>query len=107
MQEAYSHELSSAGFWPGGNGIDASFYSYAYPEPAGFRNARSGPDAASFSEMLGEYVLPYATVRVARDPAAAVLAFLQSTYDAAADTGRWDRAALECPQGSVGVCRTV
>src|SRR5664279_406121 len=82
MQEAYSHELSSAGFWPGGNGTDASFYSYAYPEPAGFRNARIVPDAAAFRETLGEYVLPYASVRVASDPAAAVLAFLQGTYDA-------------------------
>jgi len=107
MQEAYSHELSSAGFWPGGNGIDASFYSYAYPEPAGFRNARIVPDAAGFNETLGEYVLPYAAVRVASDPAAALLAFLQGTYDAAADAGRWDRAALECPQGAVAVCRVL
>ena len=107
MQEAYSHEVSSAGFWPGGNGTDASFYSYAYPEPAGFRDARVFPDAAAFSEPLGEYVLPYAAVRTAGDPAAALLAFLQSTYDAAANNGHWDRAALECPQGAVGVCRAV
>lgn len=107
MQEAYSHELSSAGFWPGGDDIDASFYSYAYPEPARFRAARIQPDAAHYSEALGEYLLAYDVVRSASDPDAVLLAFLQSTYEAAADAGDWDRAALESAPGMPGVCRKV
>jgi hypothetical protein len=105
MQEAYSHEVSSAGFWPGGAGADASFYSYAYPEPDGFRRA-SVPADAYYSEELGEYLLPYASVRSAPDPAAALLGFLQSTYEAAAVSAKWDRDALECAMGQVGVCRS-
>jgi hypothetical protein len=100
MREAYSHEVSSAGFWPGGNGIDyAAFYSYAYPAPKGFSTAAVKPPAAFFSEALGEFVLPYDAVRSAPDPDAALLAFLQSTYDAAAQAAGWDRAALECSLG--------
>ncbi|MEQ8844328.1 MAG: DUF5996 family protein [Phycisphaerales bacterium] len=95
-REAYSHEVSSAGFWPGGNGSDAIFYSYAYPKPDGFEKARVRPDAASWSDGLGEFVLPYAAVREADDPEATLMAFLQSTYDAAADAAGWDRDALEC-----------
>jgi hypothetical protein len=99
-REAYSHEVSSAGFWPGGNGSDAIFYSYAYPKPDGFEKARVRPDAASWSDGLGEFVLPYAAVREADDPEATLMAFLQSTYDAAADAAAdaagWDRDALEC-----------
>lgn len=103
MREAYSHEVSSAGFWPGGNGIEyASFYSYAYPTPAGFRNHRVQPEAALFSEALGEFLLPYDVVRQARDPDAMLLSFLQSTYEAAAQGANWDRATLECPSGVAG-----
>lgn len=94
MWEAYSHEVSSAGYWPGPDG-EGSFYSYAYPEPEGFRAARVGPDAASFDESLGEFLLPYTAVREAADPDALLLEFLQSTYVAAADAGGWDRSALE------------
>jgi hypothetical protein len=105
MQEAYSHEVSSAGFWPGSAGADASFYSYAYPPPPGFKEYRVQPRGASFSETLGEFLLPYEQVRAAKDPAAELLSFLQSTYEAAAVTGKWDRAALECALGSPGVPR--
>ena len=106
MREAYSHEVSSAGFWPGGGGIDhAAFYSYAYPEPQGFRTAAVQPAAAAFNTALGEFLLPYDGVRTASDPDAALLAFLQSTYDAAATAGKWDRAALECEPGRPGVPR--
>ncbi|HEY2772607.1 MAG TPA: DUF5996 family protein [Candidatus Binatia bacterium] len=106
-QEAYSHEVSSAGFWPGNADIDASFYAYAYPEPEGFRSARVAPKAARFEPTLGEFVLPYASVREARDPDAALLEFLQATYAAAADRARWDRAALECDIGQPGIPRTL
>ena len=106
MREAYSHEVSSAGFWPGGGGLDhASFYSYAYPQPDGFRASAVRPAAATFNTALGEFVLPYDAVRTASDPDAALLAFLQSTYEAAAATGKWDRAALECEPGRPGVPR--
>jgi hypothetical protein len=106
MREAYSHEVSSAGFWPGGNGTDyPAFYSYTYPPPAGFGKVAVQPAAAFFSEALGEFLLPYDAVRTAADPDAALLAFLQSTYEAAATTADWDRAALECPRGSPGMPR--
>jgi hypothetical protein len=96
MADAYSHELSSAGFWPGGGGIDyASFYSYAYPAPDAFKDAPVSPKGAFFSEKLGEFLLPYDEVRNARDPDASLLSFLQSTYEAAAETAHWDRASLE------------
>jgi hypothetical protein len=108
VREAYSHEVSSAGFWPGGGGADyAAFYSYAYPEPQGFRSWPVRPAAAFFSEPLGEFLLPYAAVREAADPDAALLAFLQSTYEAAAVTGNWDRAGLECAVGAPGIPRPV
>jgi hypothetical protein len=105
MQEAYSHEVSSAGFWPGGNGVDASFYSYAYPTPAGFRNYPVEPAEAQFSEALGEFLLPYEAVRNCADPDAAVLRFLQTTYEAAATSADWDRTSLECNQGTAGLPR--
>jgi hypothetical protein len=106
MQEAYSHEVSSAGFWPGGGGIDyPAFYSYAYPVPAGFRESTVQPAAAFWSEVLGEFLLPYDAVRTSADPDGALLAFLQSTYEAAAVTSNWDRATLECPRGRPGVPR--
>src|SRR6185312_531420 len=98
-------EVSSAGFWPGGGGEQAAFYCYAYPEPAGFRTSAVRPEAASFSEALGEFLLPYDAVRQAADPDAALLGFLQSTYEAAANAAAWDRAALECPYGAPGVPR--
>jgi Family of unknown function (DUF5996) len=104
--EAYSHEVSSAGFWPGSGAIDyPAFYSYAYPEPAGFRAAPVRPEAAFFSEALGEFILPYDAVRTAADPENTLLAFLQSTYEAAANAAKWDRDALECAPGRPGVVR--
>jgi Family of unknown function (DUF5996) len=95
VREAYSHEVSSCGFWPGGYGLDASFYAYAYPQPEGFSEAHASPDAASYNTQLREFILPYEAVRTASDPDAAVLSFFQSTYEAAADLGGWDRANLE------------
>ena len=104
-REAYSHEVSSAGFWPGSDAFpQAAFYSYAYPEPSGFRNRAVTP-GAYFDTKLGEYLLPYDTVRCAADPDAMLLDFLSSTYLAAAETGRWDRAQLECPLGRPGQVR--
>lgn len=100
-REAYSHEVSRAGFWPGGGPIDyAAFYSYAYPTPDGFASASVQPSQAFFSQDFGEFLLPYDAVRQAQDPEAMLMAFLQSTYEAAADLGKWDRAALECPYGA-------
>ncbi len=99
-REGYSHEVSSAGFWPGGPGAEfPAFYSYAYPAPPGFADAPVEPEAACFDTKLGEFVLPYDAVRQARDPEAALMAFLESTYRAAADLGGWDRGALECATG--------
>jgi hypothetical protein len=95
-REAYSHEVSSCGFWPGGAALpDPVFYAYAYPEPAGFSTARIRPGNAAFHATLREYVLPYNHVRQAQSPDATVLEFLQSSYEAAADLGHWDRPALE------------
>jgi hypothetical protein len=107
-REAYSHEVSSAGFWPGGGAIDyPAFYSYAYPAPSGFDKAAVEPEAAAFNAALGEFLLPYDSVRAAPDPDRALLQFLQSTYEAAAALGRWDRAALECDLGIPGQPRAV
>ena len=98
-REAYSHEVSSAGFWPGNNAFpQAAFYSYAYPELAGFRDWSVTP-GAYFDTTLGEFILPYDVVRAAADPDALLLDFLTTTYTAAAELGRWNRAALECPLG--------
>ena len=95
-QEAYDREVSSAGFWPGGNGIDyPAFYAYAYPTPNGYRAAPVRPDAAFWHDGLSEFVLPYDAVQSATDPDAALMAFLVSTYEAAADLGVWDRDLLE------------
>jgi Family of unknown function (DUF5996) len=106
--EAYSHEESSAGFWPGSGAIDyPAFYSYAYPEPAGFRATQVRPDAAFFSEALGEFILPYDAVRTAAQPEQALLEFLQSTYEAAANASKWDRDDLECAPGQPGVVRQI
>jgi hypothetical protein len=96
MQEAYSHEVSSCGFWPGNGGYGrAAFYSYAYPEPAGYFTAAVRPDAAFYDTELGQFILPYDAVRSAVSPDEFLMDFLQSTYDVAADHAQWDRAALE------------
>jgi hypothetical protein len=103
--EAYSHEESSAGFWPGNAAFpQAAFYSYAYPEPSGYRD-RTVASPGYFDTTLGEFILPYDAVRSAADPDALLLDFLQTTYAAAADTAKWDRAALECPLGVPGRVR--
>jgi hypothetical protein len=108
-QEAYSHEVSSAGFWPGSAGPVAypAFYSYAYPAPANFAAAAVRPREAFFSQELGEFILPYDAVRTASDPEHALLEFLQSTYEAAADLGKWDRAALDSALGDIGRPRAI
>jgi len=96
MREAYSHEVSSCGFWPGNAGFpEAGFYTYAYPSPAGYERARVIPAAARWDTTLGEFILPYEAVRVLSAPDEAILDFLQSTYAAAADLAHWDRTALE------------
>lgn len=96
MREAYSHEVLSAGFWPGNAANPAPvFYAYAYPEPPGFASARAAPVEARYDDAMREFLLPYDTVRAAPDPDSALLAFLESTYVAGADLARWDRAALE------------
>jgi hypothetical protein len=106
--EAYSHEVSSAGFWPGSGAIDyPAFYSYAYPEPSGYRTTKVRPAAAFFGEALGEFILPYEAVRAAENPDRALLEFLQSTYEAAANAAKWDREALECEPGQPQVVRPV
>ena len=108
MREAYSDEVSSAGFWPGGDGANyAAFYSYTYPEPQTFGAAAVQPEGALYHEGLGQFLLPYEIVRTARDPDATLLAFLQSTYEAAAITGNWDRARLESASGLPSVPRAV
>ena len=107
-REAYSHEVSSAGFWPGGGAIDyPAFYSYAYPVPARFAAAPVRPDAAFFHQAMGEFILPYDAVREADAPEATLLDFLQSTYEAAADAAGWDRGALECPPGRARIPRPI
>jgi hypothetical protein len=107
-REAYSHEVSSAGFWPGGGlgPVDfPAFYSYAYPAPEGFGAAKVKPAAAYFHDQLGEFILPYDAVRTSGEPDATLMDFLQSTYAAAADLAKWDRAALECAIGVAGKVR--
>jgi hypothetical protein len=95
-REAYSHEVSSVGFWPGDSRLPrAAFYSYAAPEPSGFRTARVSPPSTYYNEALGGFYLHYDDMRAAADPESTLLDFCQTTYEAAADCGRWDRAALE------------
>ncbi|MGB5365025.1 MAG: DUF5996 family protein [Polyangiales bacterium] len=107
-REAYSHEVSSAGFWGGGGGLGfPAFYSYAYPTPEGFADQAVTPGEAYFEASLGEYLLPYDAVRNAEDPDETLLGFLQSTYEAAARLGDWDRDALDCPLGVPRVPRVV
>jgi hypothetical protein len=101
-REAYSHEVSSVGWWPGNGGFDAPmFYAYAAPEPPGFRESKVRPAEAFYNAQIGEFLLPYDAVRTAGDPAGALLEFAQSTYEAAANLGHWDRAALERPTQTV------
>jgi hypothetical protein len=102
MIEAYSHEVSSCGYWPGPPGEEGVFYSYAYPEAPGYRAAAVVPPEAGWDDGLAEFVLPYEVVRTAADPDAVLLAFLQSTYEAAAIAARWDRDTLERPSGGDG-----
>jgi hypothetical protein len=108
-REAYSHEVSSAGFWPGGAGPGGGpfFYAYAWPPPEGFDEARVEPRQARFDRSYGEFVLDYDVVRNAPDPDSTLLAFLQTTYAAAAGLARWDRAALECDIGRPRLPRAV
>lgn len=94
MEEGYSHELSSCGFWPGG-GEEGAFYAYAYPTPEGFADYPVSPAGAFYSAQFGEFLLPYETVRASSDPDRMVLEFLETTYEAAAELGSWNRAALE------------
>jgi hypothetical protein len=97
-REAYSHEVSSCGFWPGGGSVvDPVFYAYAYPAPGGFQDYSIAPREAFYSHQMQEFVLPYEAVRQASDPDAMILAFFQSTYEAAAILGHWDRDGLEHP----------
>jgi hypothetical protein len=108
-REAYSHEVSSAGFWPGSAGAvsEPIFYSYAYPAPPRFAEAPVEPEAARYDPGFAEFILDYEAVRQSDKPDAALLAFLESTYAAAAELGRWDRAALECVRGKPHVPRPV
>ena len=106
-REAYSHEVSSAGFWPGMGAGEPMFYSYAYPSPEGFRDRPAGPASAYWDDGLGEFLLPYEAVRQADDPTATLLDFLRATYEAAAETGGWDRETLDAPMGVPGVPRPV
>ena len=94
QQLAYSHEVHSCGFWPDGS-AEGSFYAYAYPQPDGFADWPVEPDAALYEGAMGEFLLPYEAVRNADDPDAELLAFFQSTYEAAAELGAWDRATFE------------
>jgi hypothetical protein len=106
MTEAYSHEVSSAGFWPGNGGYGrAAFYSYAYPEPAGFKETALRTPGAFYDTGLSQFILPYDAVRAASDPDALLLGFFQETYEAAADLGKWDRKALELVNDLPGVRR--
>jgi hypothetical protein len=98
-QEAYSHEVSSCGFWPGGGPVDRPvFYAYAYPEPEGFKDYRIEPPEAFYHAEMKEFLLPYDVVRTAKHPDHVLLAFVQTTYEAAANLGKWDRASLERPR---------
>jgi len=94
-RDAYSHEVSSCGFWPGAPGIEPMFYSYAYPEPPGYAQSAIAPAGAAFNPQLGEFVLPYDAMRQSADSDSALLQFLQSTYEAAANCAHWERGALE------------
>jgi hypothetical protein len=98
-RDAYSHEVSSCGFWPGMPGVEPLFYSYAYPEPPGYREYSIAPALGGFDANFGEFVLPYEAMRNSENPDAVLLAFLQKTYEAAANCAKWDRAGLDSPWG--------
>lgn len=107
-REAYSHQVSSAGFWPGNGGLGfPAFYSYAYPEPKGFGEFPMAPKGAAYHKDLKEFIFPYEDMRQSLDPNAALLEFLESSYRAAADLGDWDRKALECVRGRPGIPRAL
>lgn len=107
-REAYSHEVSSAGFWAGGGPVDyPAFYSYAYPTPDGYSAEAVAPREAFFDTKAGEFLLPYSVVRNAPDPDQMLLSFLDTTYDAAARLADWDRQALECARGKIDVPRSI
>lgn len=106
-REAYSHQVSSAGFWPGAGYGEPMFYSYAYPVPEDFASQPIEPEAAFWHKELGEFLLPYEAVRTADDPEEMLLRFLQSSYEAAATTGNWDRSSLECAIGQPRIPRAV
>jgi hypothetical protein len=98
MQEAYSHEVSSAGFWPGGGDVKGpAFYSYTTPEPAGFKTCAVGPKPAFYQQGIGEFLLMYDDIRGAASPESELMEFLQTTYEAGANLAHWDRTALERP----------
>ncbi len=97
MEEAYSHELASFGFWPGAGYGEAAFYAYSYPEPEGYRDAPGLPQGAFYHEPMGEFLLPYSEVQKDSDPDKKLYDFLQATYESAANNGNWDRASLEFP----------
>jgi len=99
MWEAYSHEVSSCGYWPGPPGDEGVFYAYAYPEPPGYRDAPLSLAEARWDDGLSEFVLPYEVVRTAPDPDSLLIDFLQRTYEAAAASADWDRATLERTAG--------
>jgi Family of unknown function (DUF5996) len=102
-RDAYSQEVSSAGFWPGSGNVKApSYYSYAYPAPKGFAEARAMPASAGYDADMGEFLMPYEAVRTSGDPDGTLLGFLQSTYEAAANLAHWDRQFLEGPTGPIG-----
>ena len=106
--DAYSDQVSSAGFWPGGQGVDyPAFYSYASPAPEGFSTAAISPAQAFWNKDLSQFNLPYDAVRTADHPDRTLMEFLTSTYEAAANLGSWDRAKLECTMGNPGVPRPV
>ncbi len=103
--EAYSHEVISHGFWPGGNGVEAAFYSYTAPEPAGLPESEIEPRAAFYSKDMKEFLLPYEDVRNSPSPETALMDFCQSTYEAGANLANWDRKALERPDPLGAVAR--
>lgn len=101
MKEAYSHEVSSCGFWGGNESLPYPvFYAYCYPSPEAFKNEAVAPAEAYFNTDMGEFILKYEDVQLAADPEAYLMEFLQTTYDAAANTGNWDRKSLDCDYSS-------
>jgi hypothetical protein len=106
MEEAYSHEVSSAGWWPGADGVGPAFYSYMYPEPAGFGDTPMRPGHGYYDGTLREFILPYRDAAESEDPDATLLEFLETTYAAGATLGNWDRSALEWRPGDIAEAAT-